>query len=57
MGISNWVSDRVTEGSSHQGLIIAVVAAMVLFGGFGLTKVLLWGALIWGVWSMLKSDE
>ena len=56
MGISNWVSDRVIEGSSHQGLIIAGVAAMVLFGGFGLTTVLLWGALVWGVWSMLKRD-
>ena len=56
MGISNWVSDRVTEGSSHQGLIIAAAAAMVLFGGFGLTKVLLWGALIWGVWSIMKRD-
>ena len=56
MGISNWVSDRVVEGSSHQGLKVAAVAAMVLFGGFGLTKVLLWGALVWGGWSMLKRD-
>ena len=56
MGISNWVSDRVIEGSSHQGLMVAAVAAMVLFGGFGLTNVLLWGALVWGVWSMLKRD-
>ena len=56
MGISNWVSDRVTEGSSHQGLIIAGAAAMVLFGGVGLTQVILYGALAWGVWSMLKKD-
>ena len=56
MGISNWISDRVTEASSHQGLMVAVVAAMVLFGGFGLTNVLLWGALVWGVWAMFKRD-
>ena len=56
MGISNWISERVTEASSHQGLMVAIVAAMVLFGGFGLTKVLLWGALVWGVWSMFKRD-
>ena len=56
MGISNWISDSVIEASSHQGLIVAIAAAMVLFGGFGLTKVILWGALIWGVWSMLKKD-
>ena len=56
MGISNWISDRVIEGSSHQGLMIAVVAALVLFGGMSLMKVVLWGALVWGVWSMLKRD-
>jgi hypothetical protein len=54
--ISNWISERVTEASSHQGLMVAVVAAMVLFGGFGLTKVLLWGALVWGVWAMFKKE-
>jgi len=54
--ISNFISDRITEGSSHQGAIVAIAAAMVLFGGFGLTKVILWGALAWGVWSILKKD-
>ena len=54
--ISNWISERVIEASSHQGLMVVVVAAMVLFGGFGLTKVLLWGALVWGVWSVMKND-
>ena len=54
MGISNWISERVTEGSSHQGLMVAAVAALVLFGGMSLTKVVLWGALVWGVWSIMK---
>ena len=28
----------------------------VLFFAVPLTKVILWGALVWGVWSMLKKD-
>ena len=49
-----WIKDRASEDSSHQGLIIAVAAAAVLFGGMSLTQVILWGALIWGAWSILK---
>ena len=52
----DWIKDRVSEDSSHQGVIVAAAAAAVLFGGIGLTKVILWGALVWGVWSVLKSD-
>ena len=52
----DWITDRIREVSSGNGLIIALGAAAILFGGLGITKVLLWGALIWGVWSMLRSD-
>lgn len=54
--ISSWISERVKEGSSHQGVIVAVAAALVLFAGLSLTSVFLYGALIWGIWSMLKKD-
>ena len=54
--ISNWISDRVKEGSSHQGLMVAAASVLVLFCGLSLTKVVVWGALVWGVWSMLKKD-
>jgi hypothetical protein len=54
--ISSWISDRIKEGSSHQGGIVAVAAVAVLFFGVPLTKVILWGALAWGVWSMLKKS-
>ena len=54
--MSNFISDRVSEGSTHQGLIVIAAAAAVLFGGVGLTQVVLYGALAWGVWSMLKKD-
>ncbi len=51
--MSNFISDRIIEGSSHQGVIVAAAAVAVLFFAVPLTKVVLWGALAWGVWSML----
>jgi|TARA_R110000803_G_scaffold205659_1_gene272489 hypothetical protein len=54
--ISTWISERVKEASSHQGVIVAVGAALVLFAGLSLTKVVLYGALVWGIWSMFKKD-
>ena len=54
--MSNFISDRISEGSTHQGLIVIVAAAAVLFGGVGLTQVILYGALVWGVWSVFKKD-
>ena len=54
--MSNYISDRVSQGSSHQGLIVAAAAVAVLFFAVPLTQVILYGALAWGVWSMLKKD-
>jgi uncharacterized membrane protein YozB (DUF420 family) len=52
--MSEWIADRIKEASSHQGAIITAAAVAVLFFAVPLTKVVVWGALIWGVWSMLK---
>ncbi|MDP7368127.1 MAG: hypothetical protein QGH83_12825 [Candidatus Pacebacteria bacterium] len=52
--ISNWISERTNEGSSHQGAIVVAAAVAVLFFAVPLTKVILWGALAWGVWSIFK---
>lgn len=52
----DWIIDRVKEASSHNGLIVAGGAAVILFAGIPITKVVLWGAIVWGVWSMLRSD-
>ena len=52
--ISNWISERVGEGSSQQGVIVVAAAVAVLFFAVPLTKVVLYGALAWGVWSILK---
>ena len=54
--MSNYIAERIREGSSHQGLIVAAGAVAVLFFAVPLSKVVLWGALAWGVWSMVKSN-
>ena len=54
--ISSWISERIQEGTSHQGAIVVAAAVAVLFFAIPLTKVILWGALAWGVWSILKKD-
>ncbi|MDP7367291.1 MAG: hypothetical protein QGH83_08520 [Candidatus Pacebacteria bacterium] len=54
--MSNFISDRINEASTHQGLIVAIAAAAVLFGGVALTQVILYGALVWGIWSVFKKD-
>ena len=52
----DWIVDRIKEASTHNGVIVAAGAATVLFVGLSLTQVVLWGALAWGVWSVLRSD-
>ena len=54
--MSNYIADRISEGSSHQGLIVTAAAVAVLFIAVSLTTVVVWGALAWGVWSMMKKD-
>ena len=54
--MSEWIADRIKEASSHQGAIAVAAAVAVLFFAVPLTKVILWGALAWGIWSMLKKD-
>ena len=54
--IASWISERVNEGSSHPGAIVAAAAIAVLFFAVPMTKVILWGALAWGIWSIFKKD-
>ena len=54
--MSNYIADRISEGASHLGLIVTAAAVAVLFFAVPLTTVVLWGALAWGVWSMMKKD-
>ena len=39
----------------QEDAIVAAGAVAVLFFAVPLTKVVLWGALAWGVWSMMKN--
>tara|TARA_R100001369_G_scaffold50700_1_gene77436 strand:+ start:1970 stop:2140 length:171 start_codon:yes stop_codon:yes gene_type:complete len=55
--ISKWISERISEASTHQGVIVAAAAVAVLFFAIPLTKVILWGALAWGIWSVTRSGE
>jgi|TARA_R110000803_G_scaffold149150_1_gene214611 hypothetical protein len=55
--ISNWISSRINEASTHQGIIVVAAAVAVLFFAIPLTKVILWGALAWGVWSVTRSGN
>ena len=55
--ISNWISGRIKEASSHQGAIVAAAAIAVIWFAIPLTKVVIWGALAWGIWSMLRKED
>ena len=52
--MSTWIADRIKEASSHQGAIAVVAAVAVIWFAIPLTKVIVWGALAWGLWSMMK---
>ena len=54
--MSNWIAGRVKEASSHQGAILVAAAVGVLWFAIPLPKVIVWGALAWGIWSILKQD-
>ena len=54
--MSNWIANRIKEGSTHQGAIVVAAAVAVIRFAIPLTKVILWGALAWGIWSILKEN-
>ena len=52
----DWLMDRFREKTSWTGLMVAVAAGVVILGFMPLTKVVLWGAVAWGVYSFWKQD-
>ncbi len=51
----DWVMDRLGERTSIDGLsLIVVCGSVILFGG--LAKLLAWAGLLWGVYTLVKSD-
>ena len=55
--MSAWISQRIQEASSHQGAIVAAAAVAVIWFAIPLTKVIIWGALAWGISSMLIKED
>tara|TARA_Y100001937_G_scaffold114717_1_gene164753 strand:+ start:1289 stop:1465 length:177 start_codon:yes stop_codon:yes gene_type:complete len=51
-----WISDRVKERTSLDGLgLIAICGSIILFGG--LAKLAAWVGLAWGVYTLVKSES
>lgn len=51
----DWVMDRLGERTSLDGAaLIVVCGSVILFGG--LAKLLAWVGLLWGVYTLVKSD-
>ena len=51
-----WITDRLKERSSWNGIIIGVPAVIVILGIMPLTKVIVWGALAWGLYNVWMSE-
>ena len=51
----NWIMARVKERTSLDGaLLVAVGGSILLFGG--LAKLLAWGAVLWGAYTLFKAE-
>jgi hypothetical protein len=50
----SWITNRISENSTHNGVVVAGAAVAVIWGGFALMDIIMWGALIWGVWNIVK---
>ena len=51
----DWIKGRLGERTSLDGLgLIAICGSVLLFGG--LAKVAAWIGLIYGVWTLVKSE-
>ena len=53
----SWITDRIKERSTHNGVIVAAVAVAVIWGGMALLDIVVWGGLIWGVWNIINKDN
>ena len=53
--MSDWISNRIKEASSHQGAIAVAAAVAVIWFAIPLTKVIVWGALAWGIWVYIET--
>ena len=52
----NWITNRIKEHSTHQGVIAIAVAAAVIWGGMALLDIIVWGGLIWGIMNVIRDE-
>ena len=54
--VTDWVTDRFAERTSWDGVTILVLSgSVILFGG--LVKWLAWVGLVYGVYTLVKSED
>jgi len=53
----SWISSRIKERSTHNGLIVAAVAVADIWGGMALLDIAVWAGLVWGVWNIINKDS
>ena len=52
----SWVLDRIGERTSNDGIVLIVACgSIILFGG--LAKLLAWVGLLWGVYTLVRSED
>jgi len=52
-----WLTDRLRERSSWNGLIIGGCALAVIFGVVPLLQMCLYGAIAWSVYNLLMKES
>lgn len=51
----SWLKDRIKERTSLDGVsLIVICGSVILFGG--IAKLLAWAGLLWGVYTLTKSE-
>lgn len=52
----SWFKDRIKERTSLDGVsLIVICGSVILFGG--IAKLLAWAGLLWGVYTLTKSED
>ena len=52
----SWLKDRIKERTSLDGVsLIVICGSVILFGG--IAKLLAWAGLLWGVYTMIESED
>ena len=45
----SWITDRIKERSTHNGVIVAAAAVAVIWGGMALLDIVVWAGLFLGL--------